>query len=242
MRAVITAGGRIEGEYARAAGTRIKALAPMRGRTLLALAVEAARGAGAEAIAVIGGDDVRAACERDVEKIVPESESGAENLKRALRAWPADRDLLYLTSDLPYIGGAAVADFARRADGALAIALSEEEDFARRFPGARGFGIDIGKERVVNGGAFFIPAAAASRVADLAARFFEARKSRWRMAQLAGPDLLLRLALGKLTIANLERRAARILGIEARAVRRCAPEMAYDADDLTAYRYACEHP
>lgn len=207
---------------------------------MLSLAIEAARSAGASEIAIVGGEEVRAACGHDVERVIPERESGAENLALALEAWPGD--LLYLTSDLPYIHAEGVKDFAHRAGGTLSIALAEGAAFARRFPGAGGFGITIGGERVVNGGVFFLPAAVVSRVTMLAARLFEARKSRWRMARLAGPDLLLRFAIGTLTIANLEQRATRILGIEARAVRGCAPELAYDCDDLAAYRYACEHP
>ncbi len=240
MRAVITAGGKIGGEYARAAGTTVKALAPVRGATMLERAIAAARGAGAEAIAVVGGDEVRAACAHEVERIIPESESGAENLRRALRAWRGA--MLYLTSDLPYVDAGSVRDFADRARGALAIALAEHEAFARRFPGApAGYGIRIGGERVINGGVFFVPDGAASRVEDLASRLFEARKSSLQMAGLAGLGIAVRFAFGALTIGALERRARRVLGIEARAVRRCAPELAYDADDLATYRYACEH-
>ena len=242
MRAVITAGGRIAGEYARVAGTTVKALARVRGRSMLSIAIDAVRGAGAREVAVVGGEEIREACGREVESVVDESASGAENLRRSLHAWPEDDALLYVTSDLPYVTSEALKDFSERARGALAIAVAEGEAFDRRFPGALGFGIRLGKERVVNGGAFLLPAATASRVAHLAARFFDVRKSRLRMASLAGAEVLLRYALGTLTLTGLERRATRVLGLDVRAVRDCAPELAYDADDLAAYRYAREHP
>ena len=61
-------------------------------------------------IAIVGGSEVRAAFEARVETIVDESPSGSQNLLRALRAWPEDGEpLIYATSDLPYVSGAAVA-------------------------------------------------------------------------------------------------------------------------------------
>lgn len=241
MKAVITAGGRIDGAYAERAGTTIKALAPVRGSTMLARAIAAARGAGSQAIAVLGGDEVRCACGSEVERIVPESEDGGENLRRALFAWPDDEMLLYLTSDLPYVDTPAVADFVARADDGLAIALVEISDFGRRFPGAPPFGIRLAGERVCNGGAFVIPARAAGRVAGIATRFFDARKSPWRMAQLAGTGILLRFAFGALSIAALEKHANSVLGLRVSAVRGCAAELGFDADALAEYEYACEH-
>ena len=64
VRAVVTAGGRVDGEYARLAGTTVKALAMVRGVSMLDRILDALRGAGATHIAVVGGAEVRAACAR----------------------------------------------------------------------------------------------------------------------------------------------------------------------------------
>ncbi len=241
MRAVITAGGRVGGGYANLAGTTIKALAPVHGATMLSRAIAAARGAGANAIAVVGGDEVRAACSDDVESVVPEGDDGAENLRRALRAWPQDEALLYVTSDLPYVDAPSVADFLARAGEGLAMALVDAKAFEGRFPGAPPFGIRLGGERVINGGAFLLPPGTAGHVASIATRLFDARKHPWRMARIAGFDLLVRFAFGALTIAALERRAKEVFSFPIRAVRGCAPDLAFDADTEAEYRYACEH-
>lgn len=237
--AVITAGGRVEGEFARLIGTNVKALAALHGTTLLERAIAAARGAGAERIAVIGGEEVRTACAHLVERVIEEDERGAVNLQRALHAWSDDEPLLYLTSDMPFVTGDALRTFLAAApERALALPLTEWRDFERRFPQAPPFGITLAGERVVNGGAFVIPAGAAAAVEHAAARFFDARKSVWRMARLAGPALLLQFALKQLRVGALEARAQRLLGIPARAVRNAAPELAYDVDILEEYRYA----
>jgi GTP:adenosylcobinamide-phosphate guanylyltransferase len=241
VNAVITAGGRVDGEYAAEAGTDVKALAVVRGATMLARIIEGVRAAGATRIAVIGGDEVRRACEGDVERVIPERPRGSENVIAALRAWSDhDEPLLYATSDMPYASAAAVCDFARRApDGHVSISLCDYAVFDSRFPQAPpGFGIRLAGERVVNGGLFVIPAGAAERIAGIAAQFFDARKAPWKMVRLVNPGAALRFAFGRLSIAHLETEARRIAGVPATAVRNCAPELGYDADSVAEYRYA----
>ncbi len=244
MKAVITAGGRIGAPYADEAGTEVKALAFVRGATMLDRIIDSLRGAGVTRIAVVGGTDVRDACADRVERIVDESPSGAENVLRALRAWQEDGEpLLYATSDLPYVTADAIADFVRRVpDGAIAMAVSEHATFEARFPGAPPCGIDLARERVVNGGIFSLPGGSRARVADLATRLFDARKAPWRMATLVSPVAMLRLAAGRLSVAHIEREAHRVVKHPAAAVRDCAPELAFDADTIAEYRYACENP
>lgn len=209
---------------------------------MLARAIAALREAGATEIAVVGGSAVRDACAHSVEAVIDEHASGRENLLRALRAWPHDRPLLYATSDLPYITGQSVRDFlaAVPAD-TLAVPLTEFDAYAARFPSAPAAGITLAGERVVNGGVFFVPAGAAATIATVATRLFDARKQPWRMAKLVSPGAMLAFLLKRLRIADVEREATRALGVPARAIRNSAPELAFDADSVAEYRYACAH-
>ncbi len=243
MKAVITAGGPIEGEFAIAAGTALKALAVVRGRTMLARTIEALRAIGVGRIAVVGDDRVRDACGGEVERVVPDRGSGARNVLGALEAWPEDGEpLLYLTCDMPYVDAASLRDFTGRTPrDALAMALCDDMAFAARFPGAEGFGITLGRERVVNGGAFHIPSGASARIRSFATQLFEARKAPWRMATIAGPLLLARFALGRLTVAQLEARARTLLDLPVFAIRDCKPELGFDVDTIGDYQYACAH-
>lgn len=243
MKAVVTAGGRIDGAFAKLAGTHVKALAEVRGTTMLARIIEALRASGVGEIAVIGGDEVRVACAATADRFVNESPSGSENLLRALRAWPGDERVLYATSDLPYVTGAAIRDFAERVgEGAIAVSLSEFGAFTARFPSAPPSGITLAGERVVNGGVFSIPQGAAEKLAGIATRFFEARKRPWRMATLVGPSVLVRFLSGRLRVADLESMALHVLQMPAQALRGCAPELAFDVDTVVDYRYACAQP
>lgn len=242
MNAVITAGGRIDGEYARRAATSVKALAQVRGRSMLDRVVEAARSAGCERIAVVGGADVAAACARLVDRVFDESSDGAENVLRALGAWPQDEPLLYLASDLPYASAAAIRDFVGRSTrDAVSMPICTHAAFCTRFPGAPPAGITLAGERIVNGGAFLLPPGGASAVAAFASRFFRARKSPLKMARLLGPAMLLRFALGRLSIGALEAYGTRAIGIGAQAVRDASPELAFDADTADEFAYASVH-
>lgn len=244
MKAVVTAGGRITGEYAREARTTVKALVSVHGVTMLDRILDALRAAGATRIAVVGGSEVREACSHRVERIVDEARSGAENLVRALRAWPEDGEpLLYATSDMPYVTAAAVRDFLDRVPlDHVALPLAEFGEFMRRFPGAPPCGITLAGQCVVNGDVFFIPSGLLERVETIAARFFEARKYPWQMARLVSPRMLVRFLFRRLGIWHLEAHAHRVLGAPAIAVRNCPPELAFDADTLADYRYVSAHP
>jgi CTP:molybdopterin cytidylyltransferase MocA len=236
---VITAGGRVDGEFARVLGTPVKALAPFGGRTFLSIAIDALRDVGVDRVAVVGGAEVRAACAHSVERIIDESAVGAENLRRALFAWGIETPLLYLTSDMPFLDGNALGEFLSRVpEQTLALPLTESAQFERRFPGAPPFGVTLAGEKVVNGGAFVIPPRAHAVIENFAARFFDARKSVWRMARLTGPTLLLQFVFRRLGVMQLETHARRLLGIPALAVRHAPPELAYDVDVLPEYQYA----
>ncbi|MBV8489408.1 MAG: NTP transferase domain-containing protein [Candidatus Eremiobacteraeota bacterium] len=244
MRAVITAGGRITGEYAARAGTDVKALAAVRGATMLDRCIDALRGAGATEIAVVGGEAVKAACEGRVERTIDEAPTGTENLVKAMRAWPDDgASLIYATSDMPYVSAQTVGDFLERAPrDHVAMPLAEMAEFDARFPGAPPCGIVLNGEHVVNGDVFYIPGGCIERVQSIASRFFEARKHPWQMASLVSPRLMVRFLFKRLGVGHIEEHARKVLGVSAVAVRRCAPELALDADTLADYDYACANP
>lgn len=241
MHAVITAGGVVGGDFARTIGTEIKALASLGGSTLLDRAIDAARGAGAARIAVIGGEAVRTHCERRVERVIDADRDGGENILRALAAWETG-PLLYLTSDLPFVTAAAVQRFAERSmPFALTMPLAHVDAYNARFPQAPEHVIELGGERVANGNVFFIAPIAIAPLRVLATKFFAARKSKIGMARLLGPGLLARFLLGRLTIGAIERKAERTLGFPVAAIRDADPEICFDVDTLDEFEYAKAH-
>ena len=237
---MITAGGRVGAPFCEKIGTTVKALAVVGGTTMLERAITAARGVGAQRIAVVCGFEVRERYGSLIDRVIPEHESGAENLRSALHAF--DGDLLYLSSDLPFITAAQLRDFLGRVPAsAIAMPLADATAYEGRFPDAPAHATAIGRERVANGSVFMLPSGAASRIVAVAEQFFNARKSLLRMATLLGPRLLAKYACGMLRIADVERRASTVLGFPVHAIRDCAPELCYDVDDFDDYLYARRH-
>jgi CTP:molybdopterin cytidylyltransferase MocA len=239
MRAVITAGGLVEGGFADAIGTRVKALARFRSRTLLDVVLDACAGADIEAVAVIGGAEVRTyLVGRDV-RVIDAALDGGTNVLRALDAWPGER-FAYLTSDMPFASADGLRELiARSANFALTMALAGVDAYAARFPGAGEHSVALGGERVANGNAFVIAPEAVEPVRAFATKLFAARKSLLKLALLLGPSMCVRFATKRLTIADLEAYGRRRLGVAVGALRDCDPGLCYDVDSLDDYRYAC---
>ena len=241
MRAVITAGGLVDGAFAEAIGTSVKALAPFGTRTLLDIALDAVRGAGIEGVAVIGGAEVRAHLGTSDVRIVDAAADGGTNVLSALGAWPLER-IVYLTSDMPFATSAAVRDLiARSAEFALTMALADVDAYEARFPLAPAHSVTLGGERIANGNAFVIAPWAVGPARTLATKFFDARKSLPKLAMLLGPVMCLRFATKRLTIADLEDYGRRRLGVDVAALRHCDPGLCYDVDTLADYEYARAH-
>lgn len=242
MRAVVTAGGVVDGAFARAIGTTVKALAPFGAGTLLDVALDACEAAGISDVAVVGGRDVRDALASRGVRLIDAAADGETNVLRALDAWPGDR-FVYLTSDMPFATGSALRDFVERSQSyEVTMALADVDAYEARFPGAPDHSATLGGERVANGNAFVVGAAGASAVRAFATKFFAARKSLLRMALLLGPAMCLRFALKRLSIADLEAHAGARLGVAVRGVRACDPGLCYDVDTLEEYAYARGRP
>ena len=169
MRAVITAGGTVEGSFAAAIGTPIKALAPFAGRTLLDIAIAACAVSEIDGIAVIGGAEVREHLRGSDVRVIDALDDGRANVLRALAAWPGER-ILYLTSDLPFVTAAGVAALIARSEPyAVTMGLASVQSYAARYADAAPAGVTFGAETVVNG-----------------VRFRDRRRSRRTAAQYCG--------------------------------------------------------
>jgi hypothetical protein len=240
VRAVITAGGRVDDAFAAAIGTQVKALAPLGTGVLLDRILAAIAGAGIAEIAVVA-DPAAGMRLPENARLVPAAPSGAANVALALDAWPDD-DLLFATSDLPFVTAAELVAFlAASADCDLTMPLAAAAAYEAAFPGAPPHIMTLCGERIAGGSVFFIGRDARAQVRAIAGRFFDARKSAVGMARLLGPALLLRYLVRRLRIAHVEQRAASVFGVRAAAIRDSGPGLSYDVDTLADYRYACAH-
>jgi CTP:molybdopterin cytidylyltransferase MocA len=239
VRAVITAGGTVDGEFANQIGTTIKALAPFASRTLLDTGLDACAGAGIGEVAVVGGAEVRAHLRGAGVRVIEAAADGGVNVLRALDAWPGER-FIYLSSDLPFLAAGGLRDFIERSRPfAVSMALASEPRYRARFPDAPPHAVSLRGERVVNGSAFILAPEAVAPARALAVRLFDARKSLFALARLLGPALCARFVTRRLAVSDIEAFGARALRLPVAAVRDCDPGLCYDVDTVEDYRTAC---
>ena len=242
MRAVITAGGPIDGAYARRAGTDRKALAPVRGRTMIERTIDALHGCDLREIAVVGNDDVARVCEPLGARMIGDAGTGSGNILRALDAWPSDEPLLYLTCDMPYIDAASLQWMIEHTPSqTLAMPLTEHAQYVQRFPGAPAAGITLNRRARRQRRCVRHSRRGAEDDRGIRYRAFRSAKSAVAHGRDRRSLMLLRFAAGRASIASLEARARAVLGIAVTAVRNAPAELAFDADGESEYEYALAH-
>lgn len=243
--AILPAGGRIDADFAAKAGTDVKALIPMGGKTLLEHALDSVLESGrVRRTVVIGSDPVRELARARGVLELPEASTGPENIFAGLDALAADggasERVIVCTTDMPYLTPDRVNDFLDRCppDRDLAVALIRRADYEARFPGSTATFVKLRDDSWTTGGIFLLNASAMRRVRPQIERVFDNRKSKAGMARLLGPTFVLKWLLGRLTVSDVEAKIRGMLGCSGSAVRGCDPVLAYDIDFLDDYEYA----
>ncbi|HZO87279.1 MAG TPA: nucleotidyltransferase family protein [Chthonomonadaceae bacterium] len=244
---VLPAGGRISGEFARIAGTEIKALIHLGGQTLLQRAIEVFRATGrVERIVVVGPEaalaEARAA---GVEGAILEGVSGPENFLRGLQ-WLQEQNgghaprALLSTTDLPFLTPEAINAYldACPPQADVAVPVITRQAFEARFPGTQNIFVPLREGAITIGCVFLINPETLLNNRPHIERIFQARKSQWQMARLVGWRTVARFATRQLTIRAIEERCGQILGCTGVGVRDCAPELGFDIDLPQEYEYA----
>lgn len=246
--AILPAGGRISGDFAREAGTEVKALIALCGRTLLERTLTTLRATGRVGrIVVIGPPEVVAhPCARAADAALPEGASGPANIVRGME-WLCDASggcyperILIITTDLPFLTPQAVNGFLdacpREVD--VGLPLIGRQEFAARFPGLTIKYVRLRDSEWTMGCAFLVNPTAITRNRVMIERAFAGRKSQIAMVRLLGPLFIVRFVTRRLTIGHIQERCLQLLGCTGAAVRGCSPELALDIDLPQDYHYA----
>jgi len=152
----------------------------------------------------------------------------------AARAHADAERLLLATGDLAMLTPEAVDGFVASCQDVaaeLSYPLVHLEEFDRAFPGREKSPVRLREGRFIGANLVLTTRRFILEEGPAIARTFAQRKSKPGMAMIFGPGFALRFALGWLSVADLERRAAQMLGTVVRAVPTPWPEIAFDVDD-----------
>lgn len=236
--AVVLAGGPLDAVARLQPGAPNKAFVEVGGVALVGRVVSALRGSSRirKIIAVAPLSEAGHSALSQADEVRPDGVHITESLRNGLRGLDGSTDALVVASDLPVLTAAAVDDFAARVvalDADLAYGCVEKRVHLRHYPDVPHTWARLRDGTFCGGGLFGMK----PRVLPLLERFIEqlgaARKQPFRLASLFGWDMLVRYALGRLTIAQAEDRAKELLGAPARAAISPYPETAVNVDRVS---------
>lgn len=233
--AVVLAGGAISPDLAAITGAPCRAMIPLAGRPMVEYVLRALRSATCiSQIALVGPEELGAGVQDGLYDVAaPSGPTLAESLFSGFQALGARSHTLAVTGDLPLLTAEAVNDFVSRALGSGAdvnYSVIPREDCERRFPGGRRTYARLKEGSFTGGNCTLLRADVMEEKEELVRRLYHARKSVLRLAGMLGMSFVLRLAAGSLSIEDVERRAAHILGVKAKAIISHYPEIGFDVD------------
>ncbi len=242
---ILPAGGRIEGTLAEEAGTDVKALIQLEGRSFLEIAANSAQATGVvNRTVVIGPESIRAIGEKCADAVLPEAESGPANIFNGFR-WLGEQPgaaehVLILTTDLPFLLPQSVSRFLESCppDRDICLPLFSRQEFESHFPGSQNTYVKLRDGQWTAGCAYLLRRHALEQNRNHIDQLFAARKSAFGMARLLGPFFIARYLTKSLRVPHIESHCAKMTGCTAAAIRTCDPALAFDIDDLPDYRYA----
>jgi molybdopterin-guanine dinucleotide biosynthesis protein A len=235
LTAVVLAGGPRDAVSDLAPGVPNKAFVPIDGTTLVRRTIDALRAAKSVGrIVVVAPPGPSTAIElADVDDVRDDGATMALSLRSGLAGLDPDALVLVCASDLPLLRGDAVDAFAASAEanGAdLSYACVEKSVHLARFPNVPHTWARFADGVYCGGGCVALRPRALGRLEGLLGRLGRARKNPLRLAAIFGPNVLVRFALGRLTIAGAEERASVLLGAPVRAIVSPFAEIAVNVD------------
>ncbi|WP_243089926.1 NTP transferase domain-containing protein [Thermus neutrinimicus] len=223
MEAIVLGGG--EEAWASKYGVRSKALVPYRGRPMAEWVLSALEEAGLSVV-YVGENPGLSPSPR---LTLPDGGSLLGNLEAALAH--VEGRVLVATADIPHLTPVAVRYVLEKApEAALVYPIVPKEAVEARFPHTRRTYARLREGVFTGGNLLLLDKGLFHQALPLAKRVVALRKRPWALARLIGLDILFKLLLGRLSLLELEERARRILGVEARALITPYPEVGVDVD------------
>lgn len=233
---VILAGGVNNPEMEAVTGVTQRALTRLGPKTMLAWVTDGLqRSESTERIIVVG--DVPS--DPSYQQIAPR-ETLIENLMAGLEATGTNASgVLVSTSDIPFLTPESVDDFVQRAQETGADICLPYVSLAlcnTRFPQMKRTALKVREGTFTLGNLAYVRPAALLAHRETIMAAYAARKSVWKLGQMLGVGLLLRVILSQtiaphfLTVAALEASVTRLLGCRARGVVSAFPEVGADVD------------
>ena len=214
---------------------RFKGLVPLAGKPLVEWVVDAMREAEfiAEVVVVVPTAEDLGAWADLVDKLVVGRGGFMDNVIAGTSSFREDRPVLIATGDMPLLSGEAIDDFITRsfaADAKFSYPIISRADMDTQYPGSPRTYVRVDGTEVTGGNMMLADPLLVRRNAEVGQSLFGARKSPLAMARILGWRFVLKLAVGRLDVAELEATMARVLGGPTSAIRTPFASIGVDVD------------
>lgn len=239
VHAVVLAGGTKEDEWARRHGVNNKAFLPINDLPMIAYVVAALQECPRiDQIIVVGPVDALSSLLPADGRIrfLPEQGDIVDNVLAAVEELPRNHKVLVCTSDIPMLTPEALSsliDAVDERDADFYYPIINRIDCEKRYPGVKRTYVKLKNGSFTGGNVIIVNPEQALPLAQVFRRLVAERKNPVRMLLtfgLPGIIFIIRLALGLLSVRELEQRLSRILDIRGVAIYCTYPEIGTDVD------------
>jgi len=184
-------------------------------------------------VAVAPADAQGHAALREADEVRPDGPRMLDSLRSGLRDFPADEPALIVASDLPVLDRATLDEFldlAASSGAALVYSCVERGVHEARYAEFPHTWAHLHEGSFCGGGCAVVAPRLLPVLEGTLEKLGSARKNPLALAAIFGADVLAKYALGRLSIADAEARAGRLLGAPASAAVCQHAEIAINID------------
>ena len=187
-----------------------------------------------EKIAIVGQKDkLSEAVWHKADYVVEGTDSIVENIIKALKYFPNEKEMLVLTCDIPMITVEAIEHFileSRESGADLCYSIVDKRVNDEKYPEVKRTYAKLREGKFTGGNVFYFNPEIKDNIKDFVEQMLEYRKNPAKMAGVLGIGFLIRLALGILTINAVKKKLKKLIGVNAAAVISPYPEIGNDVD------------
>ena len=238
LKAVILAGNETKREAtadSKAVGQlQDKATCIIGGKMMIEYVVDALiKSACVDHIAVIGDKTKLQFLESMVHlEVIQSTDNLADNVILGIKRYEGKK-VLISTSDIPMITEEAIRDFVSKGqsmEADLCYSIISKKRMQEKYPENQRTYVKLKDGQFTGGNLFLVDSLKVNSYLDIGKKMLLYRKKPWRMVKLLGMPFLVKLILGRLSIMDVEKRVASMMGIRGKAVTCDYPEVGNDVD------------
>lgn len=213
-----------------------KALIKIKGRFMVEYIIESLRHAKfVDKIIVVGSEELRHAVGDIVTAVIECEDSIIKNTKLGIDFFGENEHIIICTCDIPLVSSEAIDDFIKQCtdkNADIGYPIIEKSLNDRKYPDVKRTYVKMKDGIYTGGNIIYVNPVVIKSCYSIAEELVENRKNAIKMGRTLGIWTLIRLCLGILKIQSVEKRANKILGVNARAIETLYPEIGNDVDKI----------